>query len=128
MAAENRCNFLVQNIKASNLHYRISENPFSLQIMIRKKFIDDQVPNYNSDHLESKIKQLENKLALKTKDCDILKTEAKHLKEELYKVSEELHETKVELMNTYSTSKCEKSELDKELKSIGKAAEMKEAE
>ena len=128
MAAEDYCDLLMQKIKASNLHYRVSENPFSLQIMLRKKFIDDQIPSYKSENFESKFKQLEDRLAVKTNECEIRQSEAKNLKEELAKVSEELHETKVELMKTHSNTKHEKSKLHKELKTIKIAAEKKEAE
>ena len=116
MAAENCSNLIVQKIKASNLHYRLSENAFSLQIMIRKKFIDNHIPNYSSDKFESKIKDLEDKLANKTEECDIIKTEAKNVKEELAKISEELHETKVELTKTHSNTRSEKSKFEKNLK------------
>ena len=128
MAAENSCNVLVQKLKASNLHYRLSENPFSIQIMIRKRFIDDQIPNYNNENNAAKFKQLEDELAIKATECDKSKSEVKDLKEELAKVSEELHVTKVELTKTHSNTKREKSKLEKELKTIKIAAEKKEVE
>ena len=41
MDPTNACESILKNIKASNLHYKLNENQFSLQVTIRKKFIDD---------------------------------------------------------------------------------------
>ena len=95
--------------------------------MIWKKFIDDQIPNYNNDS-ESKIKQLEDKLAIKTKECEIKESEIENLKEELAKVSEECHGTKVELTKAHSNRKRDKSKLEKELKANQIAAKQREVE
>ena len=32
---------IFKNVKASNLHYILNENPFSLKVTIRKKFIEN---------------------------------------------------------------------------------------
>ena len=42
MGPSETCNLILSNIKDSNLHFILKENPFSAQITLRKKFINDQ--------------------------------------------------------------------------------------
>ena len=80
MDPSENCEAIVRNIKHSNLHYILSENPFSLQITIRKKYIDDRrplenfflVPDVSSRKLELEIEDLKKKLETKTVEAEQL--------------------------------------------------------
>ena len=39
--AQDSCNFLLQTLRDSNLNYLASETPFSIQICVRKKFVNN---------------------------------------------------------------------------------------
>ena len=39
MNASDHCDLIIKHIKESNLHYILSENAFSVEIKIKKKFI-----------------------------------------------------------------------------------------
>ena len=47
MNPSEHCETLVRKIKLSNLHNIMKENPFSVQITIRKKYINNQKPFEN---------------------------------------------------------------------------------
>ena len=99
------CETIVRNMKLSNLHYILEENPFSLQITIRKKFIDGQQPlkklslitEATSEKFEFEIEDLKKKLKNKTTDAKRLESANLELKGELNDVSDELFNTKIEL-------------------------------
>ena len=69
MDPTNACESILKNIKASNLHYKLNENQFSLQVTIRKKFIDDKIPIpgkcSNLEALLSEVNELKNRLNAK---------------------------------------------------------------
>ena len=91
MTAEDCCNYSVQKVKSSNLHYHFQENPFAIQIKIRKKFIDDQM--CSNDHpkrnvietLEKMLKIMEGKFESKREECELLKKDKIELKAEVTK-------------------------------------------
>ena len=82
---------LVQKLYESDLHFLMSETPFSAQIMIRKKFLkhrtgprppatDTAADIANSeviDSLKNKIIQLENNIKESSEVNDILKNKRK---------------------------------------------------
>ena len=131
------CEQIVRNIKVSNLHYIMKENPFSLQITIRKKFIDNQPPleklsMVTSGKLELELKK---KLETKTNEAERLHSTNQDLMLEINDVSDELYNTKVELTKQNgrlkgSFDQCEKLEkvadnLKNERKGLIKIAEGK---
>ena len=115
MTAEDCCDTIVQKIKSFNLHYQFEENPFSIQIKIRKKFIENKVTKHDlqtnaSEALYEKLRVMEETLENKSEECKTLKEETNHLKAEVIKLGEELHETKLELTNQYRVVKEIKKE------------------
>ena len=139
------CDKIVRNIKVSNLHYIMKENPFSLQITIRKKFIDNQHPleklsmvnevTSGKFELELEIDNLKKKLETKTNEAERLHSTNQDLMLEINDVSDELFNTKVELTKQNgrlkdSFDQCEKLEtvadnLKNETKVLIKIAEGK---
>ena len=115
MTAEDCCDTIVQKIKSFNLHYQFEENPFSIQIKIRKKFIENKVTKHDlqtnaSEALYEKLRVMEETLENKSEECKTLKEETNHLKAEVVKLGEELYETKLELTNQYRVVKEIKKE------------------
>ena len=70
----NCCEKIVQKIKESNLHFLLKENPFSVQITIRKKFVDERNLTPKGceiiDALEDEIKLLKNSLKTKSDELE----------------------------------------------------------
>ena len=107
------CETIVRKIKLANLHYIVNENPFSLQINIRKKFISNQKPleslvvvnETSKKDLKQDIEHLKKNLDAKTLDLERCKVKNEELMCELTNVSDELFETKIELTKQHSHAK-----------------------
>ena len=74
---------LVQKLYSSHLHFHLSETPFSAQILIRKKFLDDRLPspststgsalsNEDVSNLTNQISELKEKVKDSSKVINIL--------------------------------------------------------
>ena len=110
---------LSRRSNSSNLHFQVEENPFAIQIKIRKKFIDNKVSKHDlqtndSKTLREKLIMLEETLESKSNECETSKEETNHFKSEVTKLSEELFETKLELPNQEISSERVKQETDLE--------------
>ena len=121
MDPSENCEEIVKNIKHSNLHYLLSENPFSLQITIRKKYIDNHrplgnfclAPEVTSRKLELEIEDLKKKLETKTVEAKQLDSKNQELKHELSDVSDELFNTKIELTKQVGHLKDSSDQMEK---------------
>ena len=92
----------VRNIKLSNLHNILEENPFSLQINIRKKFIHGQplknlsmVTEATSEKFEHEMEDRQKKMKTKTTEAKRLASANQDLIVELNDISDELFNTKI---------------------------------
>ena len=72
---------LVQKLYSCQLHFHLSETPFSAQILIRKKFLDNRLaassadttfPNAEISNLTNQISELQNKVRDASEVNDIL--------------------------------------------------------
>ena len=108
MGPSEYCDQVVEMVKASSLHYYLKENAFSIQIQIRKKFIDGKEPsddkNSADNSLETVIEHYEEKLKS-------MSTQFENQKKELLDVSKELHQAKIELHKQHQEDKEMKDEI-----------------
>ena len=97
------CDKIIQKIKISNLHYMIIENPFSVKITIRKKYIEERNQlNFKNDCDTVEVGALKEKLEMKNQECQRIEKDKMNLTSELKIVSDELYATKIELSKHHS--------------------------
>ena len=91
MTANEMYQQLLQNLYSSQLHFHLTDTPFSAQILIRKKFLSDwsiqssNVPTEKIINLKNQILELQTKVKNSSDINDILEkkleeTEAKTVK------------------------------------------------
>ena len=126
MNPSENCEIILRSVKNSNLHYILKENPFSVQVTIRKKYVDTQRQPCQKlmDGNEATKRNFEQEMENLKKDLETKTIEAKQFDEtnqkltvELKDVSEELYNTKIEL--TKQTEQIKDSlEEKKKLKTV----------
>ena len=102
------CDSILKNIKASNLHYILNENPFSLKVTIRKKFIENRIPipgeSSNLEALQSEVNELKNSLQAQIRKVEEVEQENFKLKASLHEISDELVDTKADVSKNEEVS------------------------
>ena len=80
MNPSENCEIILRSVKNSNLHYILKENPFSVEVTIRKKYVDTQKqPCQNSmDGNEVTKRNFQHEIENLKKDLETKTIEAKN--------------------------------------------------
>ena len=108
MTAHETFQQLVQNLYTSNLHFHLTETPFSAQILIRKKFLKNRIGqssttlNFQSEeinYLNNKIAELQKQVKDSNDIANTLEKKLGQAEAEALKVYEE-NKTKMEALKS----------------------------
>ena len=143
-SAHVNCEKLLQALRRSNLNFFINESPYSVQICIRKRFINEtqRIPNPQTFGVEGSDFYLKEKLAKYEAECDTFKSESSALQEklakaecDLYKISNNAKENRENLIDevkTFKNALCKSNEdtakLRSDVSSAKKSNKLKEKE
>ena len=124
---------LVQTLYSSNLHFHLSETPFSAQILIRKKFLKDRITDPSSTSSFSQTETAQNQIRELQKNNEISSNTINRLEQKLEhaesKASKASDEKKIEietLKSSLKNSGLEVKNLKKDLESERKVVNQKE--
>ena len=128
MAAEYACGQILFSLKQSNLHYLINETHKSAYITIRKKFINDTLPNNigvvttnsvdNKSGLDEKVKMENGRLKQEINDLKIIVANMEVEKDEVEVKNEKLNERLQSLEDTLENAYKESRELTNTMKGV----------
>ena len=124
---------LVQTLYSSNLHFHLSETPFSAQILIRKKFLKDRITDPSSTSSFSQTETAQNQIRELQKNNEISSNTINRLEQKLEhaesKASKAFDEKKIvieTLKSSLKNSGLEVKNLKKDLESERKVVNQKE--
>ena len=114
MDAKNKCEWVLKELKSSNLNFVLQETPFSAYLTIRKSFVKNlnsatsiigQTFNESAETLHRKIEALEAENSCLKSDLLKYKTDLKKSDHVIFKLEENIENTKLETQKQAEVTK-----------------------